>query len=227
MLVVSHDHYELTFFFSPLFDVTRHRQPHQQPYRHVQEHRQVLVSFFSVFLTEGFLSILVDFGRFWTDFAQLFAQLYLFCIGNSFSKRIGPALTLITLLVLFTLTPLVEHFQTLRSFCQTEHLHMPLQASIAAGLHIGTHLYIWLVSSRRGRDYRCFLPGNYCSYCCQGLLFVFCRGLLLLFCQGFLLLFCQGLLLLFCRGLLFVFCQGLLYCCFDRDHYQLVARFLH
>jgi uncharacterized membrane protein YqaE (UPF0057 family) len=62
MLVVSHDHYELTFFFSPLFDVTRHRQPHQQPYRHVQEHRQVLVSFFSVFLTEGFLSILVDFG---------------------------------------------------------------------------------------------------------------------------------------------------------------------
>ena len=60
------------------------------------------------------------------------------------SKRMGPAMTMITLLLLFTMMPLIEHFNTLRSFCQSNSIHMPIHATIAILLHVGLHLFIWL-----------------------------------------------------------------------------------
>ena len=59
------------------------------------------------------------------------------------SKRIAPAMTLITLLVLFTLLPLMEHFNTLRPVCSMKSIHILFQAAVASLLHIGLHLFIW------------------------------------------------------------------------------------
>ena len=61
------------------------------------------------------------------------------------SKRIGPAMTLISLLIIFTSLPLIEHFNTLRPICAkgSKSIHMLLQGITALLLHIGTHFFIW------------------------------------------------------------------------------------
>jgi hypothetical protein len=61
------------------------------------------------------------------------------------SKRIGPVLTMITLTLLFTLAPLMEHFQTLRPIVSCRHSHMLVELVLAGLLHSGLHVYIWQV----------------------------------------------------------------------------------
>ena len=61
------------------------------------------------------------------------------------SKRIGPVLSMVTLTLIFTITPIVEHFQTLRPIASLANPYMLVELVVAGLLHSGLHVYVWQI----------------------------------------------------------------------------------
>jgi len=62
------------------------------------------------------------------------------------SKRIAPVLSLVLLTFAFTMSPLIEHFNTLRNFYDLRrHAHLLYQSLFASVLHCALHAYVWQI----------------------------------------------------------------------------------